>query len=127
MNPFESNVHSRLGQLYNAQERYLEAKEMLENALTYHPFDSDIRIGLGLTFRQLNEIEKALEINNTVLQSEPDNMHAHYNKACYLALLNRVAEAKQELEFVFEHDLEGYYQNLADGDKDLVNLKVVSY
>ncbi|WP_342431975.1 tetratricopeptide repeat protein [Neobacillus sp. FSL H8-0543] len=126
VNPFESNAHSRLGQLYNAQGRYLEAKELLENALVYHPYDSDIRIGLGLTLRQLNEVEKALEINNFVLQFESDNLLAHYNKACYLALLSRVEEAKRVLEFVFEHDLEGYFQNLAESDKDLENLKVVS-
>jgi tetratricopeptide (TPR) repeat protein len=127
VNPFESNVHSHLGQLYNAQERYLEAKELLENALTFHPFDTDIRIGLGLTLRQLNEINKALEITNTVLQSEPDHLLAHYNKACYLALLSRMDEAKEELEFVLENDLDGYYQELAENDQDLENIRVVSY
>jgi tetratricopeptide (TPR) repeat protein len=127
VNPFEINVHSRLGQLYNAEERYLEAKELLENGLVYHPYDSEIRIGLGLTYRKLNEFKKALEINNTVFQSEPDHLLAHYNKACYLALLCRLEEAKQELEFVFENDVDGYFQNLAENDQDLENLKVVSY
>jgi tetratricopeptide (TPR) repeat protein len=127
VNPFESNVHSRLGQLFNAQGSYLKAKELLENGLFYHPYDSDIKIGLGVTFRQLNEIKKALEITNSVLKSEPNHILAHYNKACYLALLNRMEEAKEELNFVLENDLDGYFQNLADNDQDLENLKVISY
>ncbi len=54
-NPFEHNVHLRLGRLFNEQGRYLGAKDVLEKGKEYHPFDTDILDELELTYSHLGK------------------------------------------------------------------------
>jgi tetratricopeptide (TPR) repeat protein len=123
VNPFEKNVHSALGGIYNDQGRYLDAKNILERGMDYHPYESVIKLELGITYKSLDEVESALEMANSVLKYEEENILAHYHKACYLARLNLRKEAQFELDFIFENDPEGYFHDLADREPDLANLK----
>jgi tetratricopeptide (TPR) repeat protein len=120
--PYEANVHYKLGWLLNQQGRYRGAKEILEHGVLYHPFDENVKIQLSLALSYMDEYEEALRVINEVVLSEEGNLEARYNKACYLALLNRSSEAKSELDCVFEHDETGYYYELAQKDDDLINL-----
>jgi tetratricopeptide (TPR) repeat protein len=123
--PYEANVHYKLGWLLNQQRRYRGAKEILEHGLLYHPFDENIKIQLSLALSCMDDHEEALRIINEVVLSEGGNLQAHYNKACYLALLNRPSEAKCELDFVIEQDETGYYYELALKDEDLKSLSML--
>jgi tetratricopeptide (TPR) repeat protein len=60
-NPFEPNVHFRLGRLLNEQGRYYGAKDVLEKGKEFHSYDSDIREELELTYQQL---EKSMVLSN---------------------------------------------------------------
>lgn len=55
INPYEPNVHFRLGTLFNEQGRFVDAKEILEMGQVYHPFDSDITLELELIYTQIEE------------------------------------------------------------------------
>ncbi|MFP7297987.1 tetratricopeptide repeat protein [Neobacillus niacini] len=54
-NPFEPNVHFRLGCLLNAQGRHLGAKDVLEKGMEYHPYDTEIRKELLVTKHHLEK------------------------------------------------------------------------
>jgi tetratricopeptide (TPR) repeat protein len=60
-NPFEPNVHLRLGRLFNDQGRHIGAKDILEKGLEYQSFDADIREELELTNQYL---EKSIVLTN---------------------------------------------------------------
>jgi tetratricopeptide (TPR) repeat protein len=60
-NPFEHNVHLRLGRLFNEQGRYYGARDVLEKGKEFHPYDSDISEELELTDQHL---EKSMVLSN---------------------------------------------------------------
>ena len=50
-------------------------------------------------------------------------MLARYDHACYLTLLNRNEEARDELEIVLREDETGFFAELAEEDEDLAGLR----
>lgn len=60
-NPFEPHVHLRLGRLFNDQDRYLEAKDVLEKGMVYHPYDIDITSELE---KAKTHLEKSMALTN---------------------------------------------------------------
>ncbi|WHZ01405.1 tetratricopeptide repeat protein [Neobacillus sp. YX16] len=60
-NPYEHDVHLRLGRLFNEQARHLGAKDILEKGMVYHPYDAEIREELQLTNQNL---EKSIVLTN---------------------------------------------------------------
>lgn len=122
-NPYEKEVHFRYGQLLNNRKRYEEAIEIMEEGMEIHTDDTSLYIELAISFHKINKVEKSLKLMKEVLEIDPDLLMARYNKACYLSILNRLEEAEEELEHVFTHDDEGYFQELAEEDIDLLNLR----
>lgn len=122
-NPYEKEVHFRYGQLLNKRKRYEEAIEIMEEGLEVHTDDTSLYIELAISFHKIKNVEKSLKLMEEAIKIDPDLLIARYNKACYLSILNRLKEAEEELEYVFSHDEEGYFQELAEEDIDLLNLK----
>lgn len=122
-NPYEKEAHFRYGQLLNKRKRYEEAIEIMEEGLKVHTDDTSLYIELAISFHKIKDVEKSLKLMEEALEIDPDLLIARYNKACYLSILNKLKEAEEELEYVFHHDEEGYFQELAEEDIDLMNLK----
>ncbi|KON87533.1 hypothetical protein AF332_12305 [Sporosarcina globispora] len=122
-NPYEKEAHFRYGNLLNKRKRHEEAIEIMENGLNVHSEDTSLFIELAISYHKVKDVEKSLMLMEDVLKIDPDLLIARYNKACYLSILNRLEEAEEELEYVFHHDEEGYFQELAEEDIDLNNLK----
>lgn len=121
--PMMSGSFIHLGALYNNQERYREAIAILEKGLEYHPEEDEIYIGLGVSHHLNGDTERALQLMNDVLSMDESHLNARYNKACYLAVLNRNEEATVELERVLREDEGGYFAELMEEDPDLMRIK----
>ena len=46
--------------------------------------NNEIKMGLGIWYYQLKEYDKAIELFNLILEKEPENYDALYNKAICL-------------------------------------------
>ncbi|TKI86766.1 hypothetical protein FC699_29830, partial [Bacillus wiedmannii] len=66
---------------------------------------------------------KAEKITNDVLTIDASDLLARYDRACYLAQLNRIEEAKQELEIVLREDESGFFAELIEEDEDLAGIQ----
>lgn len=122
-NPYENEAHSRFGNLLNTRKRYEEAITVMEEGLKIHPKDSSLFLELAVSYHKMKNVEKSLQLMEEVCALDPELLIARYNKACYLSILNRLDEAEAELEYVFAHDEDGFFHDLAEEDDDLVNLK----
>ncbi|RBP89131.1 tetratricopeptide repeat protein [Cytobacillus firmus] len=122
-NPYEKEAHFRYGNLLNKRKRHEEAIEIMLDGLKVHPEDTSLFIELAISYHKVEDVEKSLKLMEDVLEIDPDLLIARYNKACYLSILNRLEEADEELEYVLYHDEDGYFQELAEEDIDLINLK----
>ncbi|MGQ5529999.1 tetratricopeptide repeat protein [Bacillus sp. CGMCC 1.60114] len=121
--PMMSGSFIHLGALYNNQERYREAIAILEKGLEHHPEEDELYIGLGVSHHLKGDTEGALQLMNDVLLMDESHLNARYNKACYLAVLNRNEEAIGELERVLQEDESGYFAELMEEDPDLIRIK----
>ncbi|WP_035433642.1 tetratricopeptide repeat protein [Bacillus sp. UNC322MFChir4.1] len=121
--PMMSGSFIHLGALYNNQGRYREAIAILEKGLAHHPEEDELYIGLGVSHHLNGDTERALQLMNDVLSMDESHLNARYNKACYLAVLNRNEEATVELERVLQEDESGYFAELMEEDPDLIRIK----
>ena len=52
---------------------------------------------------------------------DASDLLARYDRACYLAQLNRNEEAKEELEIVLREDDSGFFVELIEDDENLAD------
>lgn len=121
---WDDRIGYQLGMLYLHEKKYKAALPLFEKCISNDPDNTHLKIQLSITLSYLHENEKALEIVEDILEYEDENLLAHYNKACYLALLNRTNEAQQVLDYVLENDETEYFHQLAATDDDLAKLKI---
>ncbi|PEA55460.1 hypothetical protein CON64_08740 [Bacillus pseudomycoides] len=121
--PMMNGNFIHLGAHYNNQERYREAIAILEKGLEHHPEEDELYIGLGVSYHLNGDTKRALELMDDVLLMDESHLNARYNKACYLAVLNRNEEATAELERVLQEDESGYFAELMEEDPDLIRIK----
>jgi tetratricopeptide (TPR) repeat protein len=124
-NKWDAHLAYQLGMNYMEVKDYQAALFLFEKCLSGDSQNISIKMQLSITYSFLDENEKALTLVNDVLHIEEENILAHYHKACFLALLKRPNEAQLEIDYVFEHDLDGYYRDMAQNDKNLMTLMAV--
>ncbi|WP_028400257.1 tetratricopeptide repeat protein [Ectobacillus panaciterrae] len=121
--PFISKNFIDLARLYKKQEKYEKAISLLEEGRQHHPQEGPLYVALGIAYHMSGQTDKALELMEQVLTFDEEYLTARYNRACYLAVLNRTEEAELELAKVLEEDESGYFVELAEDDPDLMNIR----
>ncbi|PGK35132.1 hypothetical protein CN907_20575 [Bacillus anthracis] len=121
--PFISRAFLALGEMYQSQERYEEAIDVLESASIHHPNESTILLSLASSYHGAGQTIKAEKITSEVLTNDASDLLVRYDRACYLAQLNRIEEAKEELEIVLREDESGFFAELIEDDKNLAALR----
>jgi tetratricopeptide (TPR) repeat protein len=84
------------------QEKYMEARRMLEDLLAQSPDDGFIYMALAEVYQNLKEYDKALELINTAIGLEPESGDAYQRKANILLSMDRFTEADQVLDRAIE-------------------------
>ncbi|HHT7189628.1 TPA: tetratricopeptide repeat protein [Bacillus cereus] len=121
--PFVSRGFLALGELYQSQERYEEAIQVLEGASIHHPNETAILLSLASSYHGAGQTIKAENITSAVLTIDASDLLARYNRACYLAQLNRKEEAKEELSIVLREDESGFFAEHIEEDEDLAGIR----
>ncbi|CKE84240.1 tetratricopeptide repeat protein [Bacillus paranthracis] len=121
--PFVSRAFLALGEIYQSQERFEEAIHVLENASIHHPNETAILLSLASSYHGAGQTIKAEKITNEVVTMDASDLLARYDRACYLAQLNRNEEAKEELEIVLREDESGFFAELIEDDENLAALR----
>ncbi|MEN1935903.1 tetratricopeptide repeat protein [Paenibacillus sp. 102] len=117
--PFVSRAFLALAEIYQSEARFEESIPMLEEGVVHHPKDNGMFLALAASYHQIGKTEKAETLINHILSFDSSDLLVRYNRACYLAVLNRNAEAKAELETVLHGDETGFFAELAEEDEDL--------
>lgn len=117
--PFVSRAFLALAEIYQSEERFEESIAMLEEGVLHHPQDHAMFLALAASYHQIGKTERAEELTNHILSFDSSDLLVRYNRACYLAVLNRNAEAKAELETVLHEDETGFFAELAEEDEEL--------
>ncbi|WP_243521853.1 tetratricopeptide repeat protein [Bacillus pseudomycoides] len=117
--PFVSRAFLALAEIYQSGERFEESIQMLEKGVVHHPKNHAMFLALAASYHQIGKTEKAEKLTNHILSFDSSDLLVRYNRACYLAVLDRNAEAKAELETVLYEDETGFFTELAEEDEDL--------
>ena len=81
-----------------------------------------ILLSLASSYHGAGQTLKAEKITNEVLTMDASDLLARYDRACYLAQLNRNEEAKEELEIVLREDDSGFFVELIEDDENLAKI-----
>ena len=111
-----------LGTMYMAKQRYDEAIAVLANGLSHHPHDAEVSLELARAYDEAGQTEKALSVVDEWIQFAKEDLSARYQRACYLAKLGRIEEAKCELAHVLDEDETGDFAELANEEPALAPL-----
>ena len=101
LNPNLASAHGWLGLAYTFACDFERGAQAARQALMLSPRDLDKAIWMGsLSFAAFaaGRYEEVLEVTNTMLREKPDLPTALRHRAAALALLDRKAEARQEIE-----------------------------
>jgi len=90
-------AHYRLGQIAYIQGRYADAQYFLEAAIQLRPGHTDCVNQLVNVLRRQSKIETALEIFDSLLKKDPNNIEIFLNRCIVLAELGQVNEAITQL------------------------------
>jgi Flp pilus assembly protein TadD len=105
-----------------AKQRYDEAIAVLANGLSHHPHDAEVSQELARAYDEAGQTEKALSVVDEWIQFAEEDLSARYQRACYLAKLGRIEEAKRELAHVLDEDETGDFAELANEEPALAPL-----
>ena len=108
----QAQVFFKAGEERKAEKIILQLTEQT-------PFVSRAFLALGEIYQSQERFEEAIH----VLIIDASDLLARYDRACYLAQLNRNEEAKEELEFVLREDESGFFAELIEDDENLAALR----
>lgn len=91
--PGNSTALAQLGNMYMDAAKFSEASGYYERALAVHD-DPNVRVDLGICYKNLGQLEKSLTEFHRAAASSPDQWQPLYNEAIVLAELHRFSEAK---------------------------------
>ncbi len=101
INPYDFNSNLYLGiYLYKTQQKYDEAKALFERALGVRPGSPDARYHLGLVYLLKGDLQRALEILESVVKDVPDYMEGHAALTTLYYRLGRKEDAKRHRAIV---------------------------
>ncbi|MFQ3573348.1 MAG: tetratricopeptide repeat protein, partial [Thermodesulfovibrionales bacterium] len=102
LNPLDPESAYNLGNLYAELDRYDEAIVAYETALTISPHHLKALNNLGAVRHILCDLDRAIDCYNKVIQMDPDNPDAHYNKSLSLLLKGDFKEGWRLYEWRFK-------------------------
>jgi len=79
-----AKVYLHIGSSFFDLALFDKAKEAYEKALEYNKNDHTILSNLGLTYKELGDLEKSIGFFHASLKIKPDNSYAHHNIGLYL-------------------------------------------
>ena len=101
LDPQSGAAYANLGVVYMRRKQWTQALQSLEKAETLMPRDpqsSGVRLNIGLAYYRQNEFLKAIPAFESVLQNQPQSVHARYLLGqCYF-FDERWADAANTLE-----------------------------
>jgi tetratricopeptide (TPR) repeat protein len=115
---------SQLGQILSRKQDFAEAADAFLTATDIESDEFWPWLYLGHAQRDLGNYEAAIEATENALRVEVDEKEynmAHYNLACYTALLGRCEEAMDYLKIALENDES--LKEWAREDSDLDSLR----
>jgi Tfp pilus assembly protein PilF len=93
-----AELHSNLANLLAEKERYDEALNHFEKAISIDPASVKIMIDYGITLARQNQLKKAEKVFRDALSLQPDNGIIHYNLANTLEMQGNPDAALREYE-----------------------------
>lgn len=80
-----------------------EGIEKIKEYLKHHPANAKAISWLGMGYKRLEELEKAIECARKAIELKPENWVYHYNLACYQSLLkHKFDSVRESLQKAFE-------------------------
>ncbi len=101
----EAKVHTLLleGNFLVFSGKPDEGVEKIKEYLSHHPDNAKALSWLGMGYKRMEDLEKAIEYARKAIELKPDNWVYHYNLACYQALLEHQFDSVREsLQKAFE-------------------------
>jgi len=114
-------LYIKLGQVYRQQELYNKAIYQYNKALAIKSDSIESMYGLVLTYSDIKDYSKALDILDALRRIQPYNPEIDYNVACIYAKQNMAEESIRWLKQSLE---KGFHKwELIEKDPDLENIR----
>jgi len=95
-NPNDIQAVRKLADLNFDIQNWQRAQELYSHYLELKPNDPDVITDLGITYRGLQQYDKAIDLFNQAKKLEPGHWQAYYNEVVVLAFdLKKTAQANQ--------------------------------
>lgn len=113
-NPNDFQAVRKLADLNFDIQNWQRAQELYSHYLELKPNDPDVITDLGITYRGLQQYDKAIDLFNQAKKLEPGHWQAYYNEVVVLAFdLKKPEQANQVM---------GQLQQLQPGNPDVARL-----
>jgi len=113
-NPNDIQAVRKLADLNFDIQNWQRAQELYSHYLELKPNDPDVITDLGITYRGLQQYDKAIDLFNQAKKLEPGHWQAYYNEVVVLAFdLKKTEQANQVM---------GQLQQLQPGNPDVAKL-----
>lgn len=96
--PQDANARFLVGLSYAAKERYREAVDALTQVTELSPTFPGADFELGVCYRRLGDLPKALESYDKSLKRDPGHADSAYNSGLILFETNQIDEARARFE-----------------------------
>ena len=105
LNPNNASAVNRIGTIYGqALQDYPNAIKYLKKAYEIQPNVLKFHEDLGVAYGFAGQFDKALQVFETIIKSNPNYASAYFNMSVTLSQLGRSAEAQQYLQKAAELD-----------------------
>lgn len=105
--PFSADAWLWRGVALSNLERFDEAMESFDRAMSLDPTDNEIQLHRADVFAERGEYERAWAIYEDILHLQSDDEEALYGKALLLGRMNRVDEAMNLLKYLQKSEERG--------------------
>ncbi|GMQ80939.1 MAG: hypothetical protein BMS9Abin05_0368 [Rhodothermia bacterium] len=93
----ELDTYRFLASLYQANDRYVDSVDLLEEASEMYPDDVDLQTELLNAFQLAGQIDRAMEMYAGAVERDPDNKLFRYNYGSLLVQVERYDDAIEQL------------------------------
>ncbi len=104
------------GQAHRIASRMVQAIRFFEQSIEIEPDHIPCLLALAWCYKRTNQLSKALQVMELATRQEPDSAIAHYNLACYAALMQKTNLALVHLSIAL--DLNSDYGKLVSAEND---------
>jgi len=102
INPNYLETKILLANISAKKKNYIQAKQLLNEAIDMEPNNVTILNNLGTACKELGELQNAIGYYKKAIQIDPNNANAHYNLGASCYDLKQLKEAKSHLQKAIE-------------------------